>query len=302
LIKRTFFPAAVLVFAVIMSIQGTCVAGEKIIGVSLLSLQNDFYRTLESGLQSEASVRDCKLLTMSSDYNPSTQAAQMDNFIDKKVDAILVSACDSRAIGSSIVKANKANIPVFTVDIASMFPLGKVVSHIASDNKEGGRQCALLIAKALSGKGTVVIINHPGVTSVLDRVSGFREAMTKYPEIQIIADVPAWGQRDLATAIMEDILLKLPDVNGVFCINDDCAMGALAAAEAAGKKKVVIVGYDATVEAKKAIAQGKIYGDAIQYPAKIGALAIQTIADFLAGKKVPPAVYVPVGTWTKGSK
>jgi ribose transport system substrate-binding protein len=279
-------------------LAGVAPAAQRVIGVSLLTREHQFYRELESGLQSEADKRGFKLLITSGDYDPVKQAVQLQEFIAAKVDAILFAPCDSKSMGASIVEANKSKIPVFTVDIANLSPIGKVVSHFASDNKEGGRQAALLMAKALGGAGTVVIINHPGITSVLDRVSGFKEVMAKYPGIQIIADVPAWGQRDRAMAIMEDILLKLPDINGVFSINDECTLGALAATEAAGKK-VIIVGYDATPEVKKAIAGGKIYGDAIQYPAKIGVLAIQTIGGFFSGKSVPALVPVQVGTWTK---
>jgi ribose transport system substrate-binding protein len=276
-------------------------AGQKTIGVSLLTRVHQFYHGLETGLQGEADKRGYKLIIMTAEYDPAKQAAQVENFISLKVDAIILAPCDSKAMGGAIVSANKARVPVFTVDIANMSGQGKVVSHIASDNKNGGRQAALLLVKALNSEGKVVIINHPGITSVLDRVCGFKEEMAKYPKIQVIADVPAWGQRDRAMAIMEDILLKLPDVNGVFGINDDCTLGALAATEAAGKK-IMIVGYDATTEAKKAIAEGRIYGDAIQYPVKIGSLAIQTIANHLSGKKVPEAALVPVGTWTKESK
>lgn len=276
-------------------------AAQKVIGVSLLTRVHQFYHGLESGLQGEADRRGYKLIIAAGEYDPGKQTAQLESFIASKVDAIVLAPCDSKAMGSAIVEANKARIPVFTIDIANMSSQGKVVSHIASDNRDGGRQAALLLVKALNARGKVVIINHPGITSVLDRVGGFKDEMAKYPGIQIIADVPAWGQRDRAMAIMEDILLQLPDVNGVFGINDDCTLGALAATEAAGKK-IMIVGYDATPEARKAIAEGRIYGDAIQYPVKIGTLAIQTIANHLAGKRVPETVPVPVGTWTRESK
>jgi ribose transport system substrate-binding protein len=291
----------ILIIAFCAYAVSSSAAGQKTIGVSLLTQEHQFYHGLESGLQSEADKHAYKLIITTGEYDPAKQAAQLENFISLKVDAIILAPCDSKATGSTIVKANKARIPVFTIDIANMSSQGKVVSHIASDNKEGGRQAALLLVKALDAKGKVVIINHPGITSVLDRVVGFKDEMEKYPGIQIIADVPAWGQRDRAMAIMEDILLKLPDVNGVFGINDECTLGALAATEAAGKK-IMIVGYDATPEARKAIAEGKIYGDAIQYPVKIGSLAIQTIASYFAGKKVPEVVPVPVGTWTKESR
>ena len=115
----------------------------------------------------------------------------------------------------------------------------------------------------------------------------------------IIADVPAWGQRDRAMAIMEEMLLKVPDVDAVFGINDDSVLGALKACESAGKK-IVIVGYDATPEAKKAIQDGRIYGDVVQYPKKMGAIAIQTVNNYFTGKKTSTEVLVPVGVYTKG--
>jgi ribose transport system substrate-binding protein len=276
-------------------------ASAKVIGVSLLTREHQFYRELESGLQNEAKSKSFDLIVMSAEFDAAGQEAQIQDFIAKKVDAIIVAPCNSGTIGSLIENANKAGIPVFTVDIANASVRGRVVSHIASDNIDGGRKAAELLARALDGKGKVIIINHPGITSALDRAVGFREVMAKYPLIQIIADVPAWGQRDRAMAVMEDMLLKVNDIAGVFAINDDCALGVLAATEAAGKK-VMIVGYDATPEGKKAIAEGKLYGDAIQFPVKIGVLAVKTVADYFAGKKVPGNVPVPVGVWTKDSK
>ena len=157
------------------------------------------------------------------------------------------------------------------------------------------------MVEALNGKGTVLIIDHPGVTSVRDRITGFKEILAGYPDITIAAIVPAWGQKERAMIVMEDMLLKIPDIKGIFGINDDCALGAAVAVENAGKKAVVI-GYDATPAAKQAIEDGLLYGDAVQYPDRIGILAVRMIADFFSGKKVPPIVPVEVGVWKKGSK
>ncbi len=287
----------------VMSVQGA-LAANKVIGVTLLTREHQFYRDLEAGLRSEAAKHGFELQIVAGEFDFGKQAAQIDDFVSKKVDALIIAPCDSLAVGSSIVEANKAGIPVFTVDIMNLSPQGKVVCAVQSDNVEGGRQAGRLMAQALQGKGgKVVIINHPGVTSVLDRVQGFRDVIAEHPEIKIIADVPAWGQRDRAMAAMEDILLRVPDVAGVFGINDDSALGAVAAIESAGKLgKIVVVGYDATPEAKDAIKAGKIYGDAIQYPTLIGVKAIQAVADNFAGKKVPEKINVEVGVWTKDSK
>ncbi len=286
---------------------GTALAATKTIGVTLLTREHQFYRDLEAGMREAARQLGFELIIVSGEFDLARQAAQIEDFISRKVDAIVVCPVDSRGIGSSIVEANKAGIPVFTADIANLSGQGKVVSHIASDNVEGGRQAARLMVEALQKAGKkeakIVIINHPGITSVLDRVKGFREVMAQYPQYRILADVPGWGQRDKAMAVMEDILVRLPDVDGVFGINDDSALGALAAIEAAGKAgQIIIVGYDATPEAKAAVEAGKIYGDAIQYPDKIGRLTIETIGRYFRGEQVPEVIPVEVGQYKKGSK
>ena len=155
---------------------------------------------------------------------------------------------------AGIAQANQANIPVFTADIASTSPLGRVVAHVASDNKQGGRQAAQLLAEALHGEGNVAILSHPEVTSVTDRVAGFKEETAKHPGMSIVVELSAEGKRDKAVKVMEDLLQSHPDLRGVFAINDDSALGALAAVEAAGMlAQISIVGYDATPEARAKI-------------------------------------------------
>lgn len=301
--KKLFVVFLLTALVLSLTVATGVAADKKVIGVTLLTREHQFYRDLESGLKTEAAKFGYELIVVAGEFDPGRQAAQLEDFIAKKVDAIVLAPCDSKAVGSSIAEANKVKIPVFTVDIANLSPQGKVVCHIASDNVEGGRQAGRLMVKALNGAGKIVVINHPGITSVLDRVAGFNEILAKYPKMKVIADVPAWGQREKAMSVMEDMLLKVPDVDGVFGINDDSALGAVAAIEAAGKLgKIIVVGYDATPEAKDAIKAGKIYGDAIQYPVKIGTYAIKAIVDYFAGKQVPATIPVEVGTWTKDSK
>jgi ribose transport system substrate-binding protein len=272
---------------------------QRVIGVSLLTVQHQFYQDLRAGLEAAAAPQNFKLLTVSAEFDPARQANQVDEFIVQKVDAVVISPCDSRSVGASIAAANDANIPVFTADIASQSPIGKVVSHIASDNFQGGRQAAALMVKAIESQGKVVILSHPEVASVSDRVRGFKEAIAQHPNIHVAAELSAEGKRDRAVRVMEDLLQSHPDLSGVFAINDDTALGALAAIEAAGKAgQVQIVGYDATPEARSKIESGAIYGDVIQHPRRIGELTIQAIADHFAGRAPPPTIPVEVGTFT----
>lgn len=274
----------------------------KRIGVTLLTVQHQFYQDLRAGLREEADKLGYELLIISAEFDPARQANQIDDFIVRQIDALVVCPCDSRSVGASIAQANAAGIPVFTADIASRSPLGKVVTHIASDNKQGGRQAASLLAEALGGTGQVAILSHPAVASVMDRVAGFKEGITKHPEIEIVAELSAEGKRDKAVRVMEDLLQSHPDLNGVFGINDDSALGALAAVEAAGKlEQVKIVGYDATPEARQRIQAGSIYGDVIQNPRRMGQLTVRAIHDHFAGRATPAVIPVEVGTFTRES-
>lgn len=277
-------------------------AASKTIAVSLLTVQHQFYQELQAGLEEAARKHGYTLNVVSAEFDSARQANQIDEFIVQRVDAIVVCPCDSRSVGASIVAANDAKIPVFTADIANMSPMGKVVAHIASDNVAGGREAAKLLAKAIGESGEVAILSHPEVASVSDRVRGFKEQLTTYPNIKVAAELSADGKRDKAVRVMEDLLQSHPDLRGVFAINDDSALGALAAIESAGRQeKIRIVGYDATPEAREKIAAGAIYGDVIQHPRRIGELTIEAIHDHFAGKSPPAVIPVEVGTFVGGN-
>jgi len=272
----------------------------KTVGVSLLTMQHQFYQELRSGLEEAAKGFGHRLLIVSAEFDAARQANQIDEFIVQKVDAIVVCPCDSRSVGASIAAANQANIPVFTADIANLAPLGKVVSHIASDNVQGGREAAKLMAAAIEHRGKVAILSHPEVASVSDRVKGFKDQVATEKDIQIAAELSADGKREKAVRVTEDLLQSHPDLRGIFGINDDTALGALAAVESAGKAgQIKIVGYDATPEARAKIAAGAIYGDVIQNPKRIGELTIQSIQDHFSGRTPPAVVPVEVGTFVK---
>ncbi|MCX7599276.1 MAG: substrate-binding domain-containing protein [Armatimonadetes bacterium] len=268
-------------------------AGKRI-GVSLLNKQHVFYQDLERAMRDAAAKEGCELIIESAEFDSKLQDDQVDNFIVQKVDAMILCPADSASVVGAIEKANAAGIPVFTCDIAAHG--GKVVAHIASDNLQGGRLAAEYLAKLLKGKGKVLVIDHPAVESVQLRTKGFDEVMAKYPGIKVVAKQPAEGQRAKARDVMENMLLAHPDLDGVFGINDDSALGALAACRAhKGAENIVIVGYDATPEAIGEILAGsQLKADVAQFPYKMGVTTITTIRRYFAGEKVPSFVPIPV--------
>jgi ABC-type sugar transport system substrate-binding protein len=232
--------------------------------------------------------------------DPAKQASQIEDFVAQRAVALIVAPCDSDAVGAHLAAAEKAGIPVFTADIAARS--GRVVSHVASDNVQGGRLAAQALAGFIGGKGKVVIIDHPTVASVQDRTRGFEEELAKHPGVVIAGRLSSDGQRAKAMAAMEDMLQAHRDLAGVFGINDDSALGAVAVLEAAGRRDVALVGFDATPEARRAIrAGGPLKADVAQHPKVIGRKVVELVARHLAGEPVPPIVAVEVELVDQGT-
>ncbi|MDQ6780047.1 MAG: substrate-binding domain-containing protein, partial [Candidatus Eremiobacteraeota bacterium] len=123
-------------------------AGHQSIGVSLLDLQAQFYQDMEQGMKAEAAKYGYSITFQDANHDQAKQTSQVEDFISRKVNAIILSPADSKAVGPAIVEANNANVPVFTADIASTASTGKVITHVASDNVQGGKVAADLIGKA----------------------------------------------------------------------------------------------------------------------------------------------------------
>ncbi|MBU0983895.1 MAG: substrate-binding domain-containing protein [candidate division Zixibacteria bacterium] len=270
------------------------------IGVSLLTRTHPFYQDLEEGLKAAATEAGFELLVTAGEFDVARQKDQIQDFIVQKVNAIVVSPCDSKSIGTAIQAANEVGIPVFTADIACLAEGAKVVTHVASDNVGGGRLAARAVAAAINNSGKVAIIDHPEVESVIQRVRGFEEEIANFPGITVVAKLSGHGVKDQAFRTAEDILQAQPDVTAIFGINDDSALGALAAIEKAGKTgKVKIVGFDAVPEARQAIRDGKIYADVIQQPKEIGQQTVEAVKTYLSGGAVSPTVLIPCDLFTQ---
>jgi ribose transport system substrate-binding protein len=270
------------------------------VGVSLLTRTHPFYQDLEAGLRETANEYGYDLIVTAGEFDVAKQKDQIQDFITRKVNAIIVSPCDSKSIGTAIKAANDAGIPVFTADIACLADGVDIVCHVASDNIAGGHLAAQAIIQALGGSGKVAIIDHPEVESVIQRVKGFEDELEDSQNIKIVAKLSGHGVKDQAFRTAEDILQAHPDLDAFFGINDDSALGALAAIEKAGKLgRVKVVGFDAVPEARVAIKAGKIYADVIQKPKEIGHKTMEMVKTYISGGNVPSTILIPCGLFTQ---
>ena len=275
------------------------------IGVSVLTTTNPFFNVIADNIKTVAAENGYDTIVVSGEFDPARQQNQVKDFIVKKVAAIVLCPCDSKAVGAVIQEANAAGIPVFTADIACLAPEAKVVSHIATDNYAGGKQAGQAMIEALGeAGGEVVILDFKQAESCLLRVKGFKEVIDQHNagkmsgKITIVAELPGDGQRDKGYKAAEDALQAHSDLAGIFAINDPSALGARAALEKANKAdQVKLVGFDGQPDGKQAIKEGKIFADPVQYPDRIGRTTMETILKYFAGEEVPPEQLIPTGLY-----
>ncbi|MCX8064848.1 MAG: substrate-binding domain-containing protein [Candidatus Hydrogenedentes bacterium] len=279
--------------------KGATESLSKTVGASLLTQTHVFYQDLADAMRETAVKNGLNLRIQYAEFDPRKQNDQIEMFILQRVDALIISPTDSSGIGPLIKEAMNKKIPVFTVDITAKD--ADVVCHIASDNYQGGYMLGKFLADKLEGKGKIAIIDHPTVTSVQERVKGFEDAIKEYPGIEVVQKVPGDGQRDKAMRATQDLIASRPDLDAIFGINDDSALGALAGVESAGlQNRIKIVGFDATPEACNAILEGKcLIADIAQYPREIGKSAIETVSDYFKAKEIPKVRQIPVKLITR---
>ena len=275
------------------------------VGVSILTTVNPFFNVIGDNIKSELAKAGYDTVVVSGEEDIARQQQQVRDFVVAKHMAIVLCPCDSKAIGAVIREANTAGVPVFTADLACLAEGAKVVSHIATDNLDGGRQAGQAMIEALGeAGGRVVILDYKSAESCLLRVRGFHEVIDKYNagrsggKIEIVAELPGEGKTDVGDKATQDALQAHPDLAGIFAINDPSAAGAVAALARAGKSdQVKLIGFDGQKEGKELIKSGKIYADPIQYPERIGQMTARSILAYLAGEEVPKQQLIPTGLY-----
>ncbi|MDD3820692.1 MAG: substrate-binding domain-containing protein [Spirochaetales bacterium] len=204
---------------------------------------------------------------------------------------ILINPCNSDAAKTMVEKAAKAGIPVISVDRGVNG--AEVLSHIASDNVAGGVLAGQeLLALVGEGAKVVELEGIPGASAAVDRGKGFNEAVVG--KLNVVARQPADFNRDKGFTVMQNIIQANKDIRGVFAHNDEMALGAIKALEAAGLKDVIVIGFDAVDDAVAAVKAGNMKATVAQKPSLIGSMAVETAVAHIKGEAVQKQIPVPL--------
>ena len=273
------------------------------VGVTVGDLSNPFFVVMGEGAEKEAKKiggDDVRVTVVSSGYDLNQQTNQIENFVAANTDIIILNASDSKGIRPAVDKAREAGKIVIAVDTGVE---AEVDATVTTNNLQAGEVACKYITDRLKGKGNVVIVNGPPVTSVIQRVEGCQNVLAKYPDIKILSkDQNAEGSRDGGLRVMSDLLTTFPKIDAVFAINDPSGVGVDLAANQAKRNEFFIVGVDGAPEAIQAIAsKDSLYAaTATQDPRGMTQKAVQVGNDILHGKKPEsPNILIPVKLITK---
>lgn len=255
------------------------------IGISLGTLGNPYFVALAKGAAAEAKkiAPNARVTSVSADYDLNKQFSQIDNFIASGDNLILLNAVDPQAILPAIKRAQKAGAMVVVVDVGA----AGANATVQTDNVEAGRMSCEFLAKQLNGKGNVAIENGPQVSAVTDRVKGCKAELAKNPNIKIVSDDQnGQGSRDMGFQVMQGYLVRFPDLNGVFTINDPQAIGSDLAAKQSHRQGLVITSVDGAPDIVSALKDktSAIVASSSQDPYQMGINAVDAGQALLDGK------------------
>lgn len=236
---------------------------DKVIGMSLMAFNHPFMQDIMKSAMYTAEEAGYTVSAVDANWDAATQQQGLEDLISSgKMKALFVNAVDGDAIVPVVEEANKAGIPVITVDTKSNG--GDVFAHAASDSKEIGKMAGEYAAKLLkekngSEKGKTIVINYPQVTSMAERVSGFKEELSQYPEIEIIEKNVLELTPESAQALMDDLIQTYPEgsFDLLFAANATTGVGANAVTESANRTDYLVIAVDDDPELIAALQRGK---------------------------------------------
>ncbi|CAM2187625.1 ribose transport system substrate-binding protein [Paraburkholderia sacchari] len=272
--------------------------GDIVIGLAAFSVGNNGYTsTYDSTFRAYAKELGVKVIVYDAQMDPQKQASQIQNLVAQNVDALVVWAVDGKAVVPSLKRAHDAGVPVMITN-APIDPQGsKYVQTFTGPNDYAeAAQAGELMAKALNGKGNVVMVNgSPGFVPSEKRVEGFVDVIKKYPGIKILDSQTAYWSREKAQTLMENYITRFGDkIDGVYAAESGMGAGALSAVQAAvsaGRLKpdhIKFVDCTLTYAGYDAIKKGPYYyGSVLQSPSEDARLALKAAVQIAEGKTVP---------------
>ncbi|MCI6269111.1 MAG: sugar ABC transporter substrate-binding protein [Candidatus Ventricola sp.] len=273
-----------------MIMSCTALAEGNKIGYTCMDGTNPFFVTLEASIREVVEAHGDQLISLDPQNSNEKQISQIEDLISQGIVAMFVNPVDRDGIIAGLDKLKEAGIPMFGFD-TEVADMSYLVSYAGSDNYNAGFVCGEdLVAKCPDG-GNIIVLDSPTMQSVVDRTDGFLAAI-EGKGFTVVSQIDCMGNQEQGNLNGTDALTAHPDAVAIFGGNDPTALGAYAAAEAAGSK-ALIYGVDGSPDIKALIADGKVTGTGAQSPMSIGKTIAEVYYKVEAGETVEARYPIP---------
>jgi len=263
---------------------------------------NPFFDRMEKGAKEKADALGADLLvyTIADERNFEEQAQKIENAADQGIQVLLIAPADSKAVVQPLLAVQRKKIRIINLDNRIDADAAKqagltIDAFVGPDNVAGAEKSAEHLFQLIGSEGKVAMLE--GIVSAdnaRQRKEGFEKARKNHPKVTCVASIEAKWETDVAFDKMRGILDNHPDLAGVFCANDNMAIGAIQAIDGAGKAgKIKVTAYDNIDAARQAMKDGKLHGTIEQHPDEMGRKGVEAAVDLLAGKGISEQIPVP---------
>lgn len=268
------------------------------IGMSQCNLGEPYRVQMNKDIEEAAKAHpELKVVFKDAQNDSLRQRTHVEEFVEDKVDLLIISPLESQPLTEPVAKAIDAGIPVVVVDRSVLGD--KYTTFIGADNKKIGQAAGKWLVEKLGGKGKVVELKGLMTTApAQDRHAGFREGIAG-SGLEIVFEADMKWLEPNARKEMESALARVPKIDAVYAHNDPGAHGAYLAADASGRsKEMIFLGIDALPQEGKAYVDQGFLAASFQYPTG-GKEAIETALKILKKEEVPKKIVLDSLYFTK---
>src|SRR5688500_10993955 len=279
--------------------------GKKmVIGVSFDTLQTEYWVASRDAIEAEIKARGAEMMLAVANNDANRQLEQVNNFIARGVDGIVIAPKDAQSVVPIIKAANRANIPIVLYNRPPAEGAGKCVTVVA-DNVEITRNTVTYMAEQAKKSGkkykAMRLIGDLADINAVGRRDGFEAAVAQYADtIQVVSRVPTEWNQEKALSGVTNALQANPDINFIFTSSDFLFPSIVSALKAAGKYKkvgeeghVLLGGFDGDATAYRMLADGYLDADGVQDVYFECRESVRAVFDLKAGKDVPATINDP---------
>ena len=279
----------VLVLALAMVLGCTAAMAEKL-GYTCMDGTNPFFVALEGSIREVVEANGDELISLDPQNSNEKQISQIEDLISQGIVALFVNPVDKDGIIAALDKVKEADIPMFGFD-TEVADLSYLVTYAGSDNYNAGKVCGEDLVAKLPDGGPIIVLDSPTMQSVVDRTNGFLDAIDGHG-FEVVFQKDCMGNQEQGNLNGTDALTAHPEAVAIFGGNDPTALGAAAAADAAGSS-ALIYGVDGSPDIKALIAEGKVTGTGAQSPMSIGKTIAELYYQWKAGEAVEERYPIP---------